>query len=940
MHIILTIIIIIGILGSSIPVYIKAQSTTQEIFPAQDIFVSSSTDKGNRRMLFIGKYTDYTATGVPTYFNSQALIKFNLPGQQNILIESAELKIYHYGSNANVDIQVARITGTWNETSFYPGPAIEGNYGGAYIPYFNTNYSNNIKVRTISLSQDLFTKMTLENYGLAIIPRNGSNALGMVICSGNTDTFCLPQHRPKLVIRYRINNSPSIPVLTNPVNSATFSGNCNESATPATGICRRSIPVNFKLGNVGDVDPYPGNLKYTIINFSSNNKSYNSDPIGGSGNISYTSTKLNDGVITWKAYSQDNLGQKSGYSQNFIFTVDTTPPRAPLLKGISQQDANSILILLIPSQDNLTAPQNLLYIVEYSSTTDFQNAVFQKNYNALGEMLKLGNSGFDNISENKDDLKPNTSYYFRIKSVDALNNTSAWSNIISSNIKYALPTPVIDKTPPETPEILFLDFCNLKICLDIKGEASTTLIVNDSVMATMPAQGILRNLILKDSWVYGELYQYIIKLKDKAGNESQEINLKLQAPIVGDGKYEGDKDNTFADKNLDTYPPTQLEIEIDGQNNAKLLKFELPAPIVTYAQKDPLTKDIDIWGIALAKNFAFPVTVNITKHSLTYGEASVICKSNIPAFFWDYQCLSKTIGLSLVKFIKFDAESWWQCNLQNPFFWQRDSLINCLRNKRITNTENIKQNILFPHVELQAFKNAFSNITGSRFCAKDVKCSVAAERFWNDNAKGEWNMRFAFEELRTGDKFFTKAIIYGPLTINFYEQKITIALPDNGIPSSNSNVIMAPKFLKSDFISPTDIYCGTAHLTSEYGLRRLKKGDKMKLHDGVDIANHGKGCLLNPIGDGKVANINNSYGNTVIIIHNNGFKSIYGHNAEIYIKITDNVTTTTKISYMGQTGNATGIHVHLRLDKDGAPKDSKGNRTVDPKLYIILPKKL
>src|SRR3990167_1500740 len=99
MRSVLTTFILICILCSSIFVSVKAQSTNLEIYPVQDIFVSSSTDKGNRRMLFIGKYTDYTAIGVPTYYNSKALIKFNLPNLQNVLIESAELKIYHYGSN-------------------------------------------------------------------------------------------------------------------------------------------------------------------------------------------------------------------------------------------------------------------------------------------------------------------------------------------------------------------------------------------------------------------------------------------------------------------------------------------------------------------------------------------------------------------------------------------------------------------------------------------------------------------------------------------------------------------------------------------------------------------------------------------------------------------------------------------------------------------------
>ena len=70
-----------------------------------------------------------------------------------------------------------------------------------------------------------------------------------------------------------------------------------------------------------------------------------------------------------------------------------------------------------------------------------------------------------------------------------------------------------------------------------------------------------------------------------------------------------------------------------------------------------------------------------------------------------------------------------------------------------------------------------------------------------------------------------------------------------------------------------------------------------------------------------------SYGNFVMIRHENGLESTYAHLQKgIRVKIGDKVTKDTQIGVIGESGNAHGRHLHLRIKKNGT--------LVDPKQYL------
>jgi len=112
------------------------------------------------------------------------------------------------------------------------------------------------------------------------------------------------------------------------------------------------------------------------------------------------------------------------------------------------------------------------------------------------------------------------------------------------------------------------------------------------------------------------------------------------------------------------------------------------------------------------------------------------------------------------------------------------------------------------------------------------------------------------------------------------------------------------------FIWPVDNYL----LTSPFGWRTNPIYGTPEFHAGLDLA---KPCD-SPIvasGDGVVtmAGWNGSLGNYVEIIHAQyGFSTGYGHQTRVMVQVGQQVKQGDIIGYVGETGFATGCHVHFQ----------------------------
>ena len=119
------------------------------------------------------------------------------------------------------------------------------------------------------------------------------------------------------------------------------------------------------------------------------------------------------------------------------------------------------------------------------------------------------------------------------------------------------------------------------------------------------------------------------------------------------------------------------------------------------------------------------------------------------------------------------------------------------------------------------------------------------------------------------------------------------------------------------FIWPT-----TGELTSGFGYRWGR------LHSGIDLAND-VGTQIRAARSGRVIHAGwySGYGTTVVIEHEQGYITLYGHLSEAIVQDGQYIKGGQPIAYMGSTGNSTGPHLHFEVRKNGVP--------INP--YSILP---
>jgi murein DD-endopeptidase MepM/ murein hydrolase activator NlpD len=111
-------------------------------------------------------------------------------------------------------------------------------------------------------------------------------------------------------------------------------------------------------------------------------------------------------------------------------------------------------------------------------------------------------------------------------------------------------------------------------------------------------------------------------------------------------------------------------------------------------------------------------------------------------------------------------------------------------------------------------------------------------------------------------------------------------------------------------------------VTSKYGPRRSR------IHQGTDIDLE-TGDPVYATFDGRVrvtTYIKGGYGNLVIIRHDNGLETYYGHLSEISVKNDEWVTAGQVIGKGGNTGRSTGSHLHYEMRYKG--------HTFDPERLI------
>jgi len=158
--------------------------------------------------------------------------------------------------------------------------------------------------------------------------------------------------------------------------------------------------------------------------------------------------------------------------------------------------------------------------------------------------------------------------------------------------------------------------------------------------------------------------------------------------------------------------------------------------------------------------------------------------------------------------------------------------------------------------------------------------------------------------------------------------KKSIATPSN---ISNEASVIGPFFNQKTAVKRWDSYFGwpvQGQITTPYGANRVYDNGAMSWwHRGVDIyAPRGTPVLAPNAGKILLSRTFASHGQTIMIDHGHSVVSIYNHLSKRLVQKGDLVKKGSKIGLVGDSGIATGPHLHWGV--------SVGNVRVDPLFWL------
>jgi murein DD-endopeptidase MepM/ murein hydrolase activator NlpD len=157
-----------------------------------------------------------------------------------------------------------------------------------------------------------------------------------------------------------------------------------------------------------------------------------------------------------------------------------------------------------------------------------------------------------------------------------------------------------------------------------------------------------------------------------------------------------------------------------------------------------------------------------------------------------------------------------------------------------------------------------------------------------------------------------------------------LAFPSSDLYSSWDTTVIHPYSFSESFkqdsaivhlTEPTD--CGfvlpfNGNVTSDFGWR------KKRPHYGTDIdLETGDTVMAAFDGMVRIAKLNRSYGNVVIIRHNNGLETVYAHLSKILVEAGQIVEAGQQIGLGGNTGHSFGSHLHFEMRYLGQAMDAE-----------------
>jgi murein DD-endopeptidase MepM/ murein hydrolase activator NlpD len=113
-----------------------------------------------------------------------------------------------------------------------------------------------------------------------------------------------------------------------------------------------------------------------------------------------------------------------------------------------------------------------------------------------------------------------------------------------------------------------------------------------------------------------------------------------------------------------------------------------------------------------------------------------------------------------------------------------------------------------------------------------------------------------------------------------------------------------------------------SRVSSGFGMRRHPIAQAWMKHQGIDYAAP-TGTRVRAVGDGIVetAGMKGGYGNVVILRHHGQYTTVYAHLSRVTVRRGQRVAQNDTIGAVGQTGWATGPHLHYEFRIAGQPRN-------------------
>lgn len=161
------------------------------------------------------------------------------------------------------------------------------------------------------------------------------------------------------------------------------------------------------------------------------------------------------------------------------------------------------------------------------------------------------------------------------------------------------------------------------------------------------------------------------------------------------------------------------------------------------------------------------------------------------------------------------------------------------------------------------------------------------------------------------------------------EERLRKIAEENGEEYVPEETAAVPTYSETGFIWPVPT---VRNIIDGFGNRWFEEEQRYENHKGIDINKPGCGGEAVVASAGgtvlQAGDRNDGYGECVIIDHGNGLITRYAHNRCVAVNVGDEVVQGQVISYIGQTGWATGDHCHFEVRINGEP--------VDPMNYVSM----